>query len=253
MTIRNSAEMTTPASVSDDLSSLIGGRKVALVLDTCSVIDVLRIPQRSDDNSDSGIREIEAAYHLIHDSTAPSGNSRIILPNPVLTELSDNRPEGLKELRKAIKSASAKIGIFCKIHELTGFTSSLSAPANELAAIEKALEKLLDELVLHSISLLKDPQSINAAYARVVGGVAPARKGSNQQMKDCAIVEHLLAVSPSLKAAGCEKIIFLSANKRDFCDEGNNLKEPLKSEFDTAGIEYVQLWQIAKVLALATP
>lgn len=245
--------MTTLASVSDDLSSLIGARKVALVLDTCSIIDILRIPQRSDDNAASGIREIEAAYQLIHDSSAPSGNSKIILPHPVSTELSDNRSEGLKELQRAIQSTSAKIDIFSKIHELTGLTSSLSAPTNELTAIENALEELVDELVLHSISLSESAEAVTAAYARVVGGVAPARKGSNQQMKDCAIVEHVLAVAPSLKAAGCEKIIFLSANKKDFCDESNNLKEPLKAQFDTAGIKYVQLWQIAKVIALATP
>jgi hypothetical protein len=245
--------MMTPTSVSDDLSSLIGARKVALVIDTCSIVDILRIPQRWDDNSASGIREIEAAFQLVRDSTAPSGNTKIILPPPVSTELSDNRPEGLKELRKAIRIASAKISIFSKIHELAGIASSLSAPAGELTAVEDALEKLVDDLVLHSISLSESAEAVTAAYARVVKGVAPARKGSNQQMKDCAIVEHLLAVAPRLKAVGCEKIIFLSANKKDFCDESNNLKEPLKTEFDCAGIEYVMLWQVAKVLTLATP
>lgn len=238
--------MTTPASVSDDLSPLICARKVALVIDTCSAIDILRIPQRSDENSVSGIREIEAAFQLIRDSAAPSGNTKIILPHPVSTELSDNRPEGLKELQKAIRSASAKIDIFSKIHELAGLTSTLSAPSSELTAVEDALEKLVDLLVLHSISLSESADAVTAAYARVVRGVAPARKGSNQQMKDCAIVEHLLAVAPKLKDAGCEKLIFLSANKKDFCDESNNLKEPLKTEFDYAGIEFVMLWQTAK-------
>lgn len=252
LTIRNKSDMTTLVSISDDLSSFIGSKRVALVVDTCSVIDILRIPQRSDENVAFGIREIEAAFYLIQESAAQSGIAKIILPHPVTTEIVDNRDEGLRELKNAILSSRAKLEIFSRIHQLVGLSSTLSAPEAELSLAGKALEDLVDNLVANSLSIREDSQSVTAAFARVVSGIAPSKKGSSQQMKDCAIVEHLLAVSPRLKDAGCERTIFISSNKRDFCNEANNLKEPLSSEFLGAGIDYVQRWQAAKALALTT-
>lgn len=231
----------------------MGSKRVALVVDTCSVIDILRIPQRSDENTASGIREIEAAFYLIQESAAQSGIAKIVLPHPAMTEIGDNKNEGLRELKNAIRSARAKLEIFSRIHQLVGLPSTLSAPEAELILAGKVLEDLVDELVDNSLSIREDPTSVSAAFARVVGGIAPSKKGSNQQMKDCVIVEHLLAVSPRLKDAGCNRIIFISSNKRDFCNEAGNLKEPLSSEFWRAGIDYVQRWQAAKVLALTTP
>ena len=243
--------MIRSVSGSDDFTPIVGNRTTALVVDTCSAIDILRVPSRYSDSS-HGAREIQAASSLIEDCSNANGKSLIIFPYPVITEITDHKNDGLEELRKAIEVAKSKIGIFSEIQSVFGQPSSIRFPDNELVDAGAALERLVNDLVNNAICIEESQQAVTAAHRRVVSGTAPAKKGS-QQWKDCTIVEHILEVAPRLSEAGCQQIILISSNKNDFCDERNQLREPLASEFDKAGITYVRQWQAARGLIARVP
>jgi hypothetical protein len=238
--------MIRSISGSDDLAPIVRNRRTAVIVDTCSAIDILRVPGRYADSS-HGAQEIQAASFLIEDCADATGQSLIMLPYPVITEIADHKNNGLQELRKAIEIAKTKIGLFSEIQSVFGQPSSIRFPENELVEAGAALERLFDSLVNNAICIEESQQAVSAAHRRVVAGIAPAKRGG-QQWKDCTIVEHILEIAPRLRDAGCQQIILISSNKNDFCDERNRLREPLASEFNNAGITYVRQWQAARGL-----
>jgi hypothetical protein len=89
-----------------------------------------------------------------------------------------------------------------------------------------------------AIILADDNDHWLRAVKRHINKLPPAARG--EQVKDCAIIEHFLALCDSLRQGGFrEKCIFVSSNTKDYCEHAVRLHPNLGREFEAVGLDFV--------------
>lgn len=219
----------------------------AIVVDTCAALDLLRLPHRSR-SPEVASRAIDALRNITNDANSPSGRSLVLLPPPVPLEITSNKDTVVEERKKSIEKAINSLMIYQELQRVSLLSSSINLPLVELEQVEAKLEQALQELISCATALKESNAAKSKAMGRVVRNDAPATKGG--QAKDCMIVEHLLEVAPQLTAAGCQKIIFISSNTKDYCESTSKVREPLATDFSSLGILFVTSWDWAEHVAL---
>jgi len=215
----------------------------ALFVDTCSLLDLIRLPYRTMKGKGNLRREIDAARAILAATQKLPVAVVLILAPPIPDEFANHvslesqrlSSELEKHRKMAENIAEAQVAFGS-----SGQVSSLSSTT--LDAICKDLQGLAEALVDQAVHLVKVPEFSDLAMNRVVRRMPPAGRG--QEAKDCLIIEHILdcvGLTPGATA------LFLSSNTKDYCDAGKRQLCPsLEAEFSAAGLAFGRNWAWAR-------
>ncbi|NDV28156.1 PIN domain-containing protein [Desulfovibrio sp. JC010] len=225
-------------SIDETVSLLLSTPVPVLFLDTCAILDIIRLPFRIDEptRASSYLTSAQKTIDL-----ALNNNIQIILLPNVPLEYQDNVAKTKDELSKHIKTLGQNI------HVLNALLSpgSPSVPLDTidiLNNIENILKPTCDKILSNSIHIYQVDSLIVKASFRVAQNLPPSRKGS---IKDCIIYEHCLELSRQLRKNGFNKnLIFHTSNTKDFCDS-NQPKQKIKEEIDVLDIKLCTDWSWA--------
>lgn len=211
-----------------------------LFCDNCILLDVIRVPTRSDSGVSvkNTLEAITKAKHAVID-----GRLHVVCPYPIVSEWSDNvgsvkeeTSTGLKKLaegHKRLVEASALLP-----SKLEHISISHSAIAEELHGLAYFFYE-------NAIHIEEDRTFTLEASDRAVRKIAPSTQGGT--IKDCMIYLQSLGLVDLLQEAGAtgRKIVFASSNRNDFCKykTGTELKDPIGSELKSRNIEFCLNWE----------
>ena len=208
--------------------------------DTCSLLDLIRIPFREKD-SRQAVRQLQAAQ-IIHENIAQK-NVWVILPSLIKNEWHDNEPSTSEELGNHLTKIDRLNSIVIDILEF--FNNPLPCTMKFADKnIEQMLRDISKSLLDKSIAIQSDPECEKKAYSRVIGNKPPATKGG--QLKDCTIIEHIFELTKLLDLEEFEKPrVFLSSNTNDYCINRTILKPELATEFESCKLSFSNSWEWA--------
>ena len=215
-----------------------------LALDTCSILDVARVPIRWKDSAQAA-RLVQAIEALVILAESNSPGIHIAVAGTVESEWTANQMGVHEEARRHFRELDVMHDVACSVGNALG----LSAMKCSIAplGIEKRLFAM-ERRMLASAKTLKTYAKINdAAIARVVAQLAPSRKGT---CKDTVIYLHYLELLGKLRAAGfSEPCVLLSSNTRDYCGAGRKHPKPeIASELSTLSARFARNWLEARRL-----
>jgi hypothetical protein len=205
-----------------------------LLLDTCSILDVMRVPVRRQSN------QLTAIGRLIAACTAVPEKCRMIRASIVAKEFANNRPAVEAELRRFIADLKSQADEFDEASRHFG----LPVAANFYSSLPLAasLIGLADSLLNVCLEVDADQSANNRAVDRTLHKKRPARHGRGLQ--DSIIVEECLELVRLLRAGGFAEIaVFLSSNSDDFCeDDKKTLHADLAADFTAVDLQYARIW-----------
>ena len=233
---------TAPIILSNAVNQITAASAPILILDTCSVLDLIRLPRRA---KDATYAQAElAAVKNLKDS-AQARKLWIVVPPIVYDEWSDNYQTEVRELSKFLSKLDNSVAITNKIDD---FLSSKSTIMGQYAYLnlEAKLKSFSEEIFSGAIFLEEDIDCKDKALSRAVSNTPPASRGGG--IKDCIIIEHAIKLCNDMRTLGHkESVVFNTSNTRDYCEIGTgNVKEPLKAQFQGIKLTLTTSWQWTK-------
>lgn len=131
---------------------------------------------------------------------------------------------------------------------LMGITPPFPRPEYRLLSLAEGLHDLSRRLLDIALQLDPDHDCIFRAYGRASHYTPPSLKGG--EVKDSTIIEECLEVSRRLEAAGFpRKRVFVTSNRRDYCEAGSHLHPLLSADFAAAGLGFATSlpWAVSEV------
>ena len=218
----------------------------ALIPDTCALLDIIRLPIRSDPVRMR--RELAAVQQIVVAASSSAPELRVYIAPQVLREWAENLPGVLKQandttaqwVSQGARFAEAQVHFSLAVVDIQSHGS--------LGSLFAALEALALAILSVAIVIDEDDAALIRAMRRVSMAVAPARKGG--QASDCMIVEHALSVSAILTThPTAPRAVFLSSNTSDYCDAGSSsLRPPLDADFAASRLAFATTWHWAASL-----
>ena len=213
-----------------------------LILDTCALLDLIRVPLRSNDaNLVKAILLAARKVLLLAQSTPKS--LCIVIPPLVPDEWEKNSPGVLEEVKQH----------FCKLDNMINIASATAdclaiSNSKSLFSIHQLPETLLNlskEILNSGIRLYSQDVVRLRASDRAANYIAPSSKGA---IKDCIIYEHALELFSELRHLSfVEKCVFMTSNTNDFCETTNKTmpREPIMAEMNAASFTLTTTWNWA--------
>lgn len=216
--------------------------KPLLLVDTCSLLDVIRAPVRDKLNPD----HIKGGIDILNKIAA--GDLHMVVTSTIRTEFNEHLSTTCDDLEKTAKSLEEKTAHYVRASTIAGLplmtTGSLRG-----ATLSKKLSQYSTDLLAQSIILNRDLDCGHRAHDRVEVHYAPASRGKSES-KDCLIAEHFLELVRRLRNAGyTRKAVFVTNNSNDY-GPPNAPRPPLDSEFVSAKIVYCNnfSWAVSEAL-----
>ncbi|MBY0514352.1 MAG: hypothetical protein K2P78_10625 [Gemmataceae bacterium] len=174
-----------------------------IFIDTCSILDVARAPAR---DRASSVEAAEAVVRLA--GTSPPG-VYLLTADIVNAEWADHIQSAKDDTERAVNTCSA----VAAVHTFIRGGPAVSLPL-DLNLLSQELEARAKHLLTACQPVDRDFAAMNAALTRVVQKKKPSSKN---QIKDCHILEHCLAVVRGLRQQGFTRpFFFVSSNVEDF-------------------------------------
>jgi hypothetical protein len=217
------------------LVDLIGHDPAPVVLlDTCALLDVIRIPHRDELQLES----IEAALSIARRAQAVPRGTWLIAATLVETEWVDNCNPVAEESRREIAKLERRLDRLRGVAKHVLPLEMIGPLELGRLQIEELLKAAAQALIRMAHIVEPDPDSVMRARTRVVAGVAPAARG-RQEYKDCEIFEHYLSLGRALRALGFQPdLFFVSSNTKDY-GSPNELPAQVAADLQSARIEFV--------------
>jgi len=232
--------MTTPISISQAQDQVLAQPAPVLFLDTCALLDVLRV---ASEREDAPHRIIPAAEEVAAKASSSPRQMWLLGAERLDVEWDDNVrgvldtigghiarvDRSLARLHAAARSVSsipteARSGDF-------SFVTAVRAPQLGPFELPERLRDICERVLRVLIRLSPDADILRAAELRSMRGLKPAAKGKREHA-DCLIIETCFALCKSLRSRGfVERCAFVSSNTADFYGEGS----PLRPHEDLAG------------------
>lgn len=179
-----------------------------LMIDTCSLLDLIRAPVRGK------VNVVEGGHLLAQ--ICDRGLVTIVVTEEIEKEYKKNKPSVLADLVKFIKSTKSNVK---QIQDTLAIIGPPPRPYDETLGcsnLEGDLERLADGLLNRSIVLTHESRLFIKGYARVTQAIPPSSHGK-ESTKDCVIIEHFLSLVASLKErCYLHKTVFVTSNEDDF-------------------------------------
>ncbi|MBD1878197.1 PIN domain-containing protein [Coleofasciculus sp. FACHB-T130] len=226
--------MKTPVTILDAAQYIAVSPAPVVLIDTCTVLDVIRAPQRESTHI------ISAASNMTSRASVNPKQLWVVATELIDNEWKDNCQKVEDELTvhiKKIDSQHSNLRIAATYFHPVNLVKPLTLGGLKLPMhLRRVAQSLLDSAVL----IADDGNYIIRARNRVRRGEPPAQKGK-QEYKDCEIIEHYLAFCKELRDKGFrEKCVFTSSNTQDYCDSKKKLHLSLQTDFDALGLEYAR-------------
>ncbi len=228
----------------DDLAAEITRADVpVLLLDTCTILDVVRAPVRDQ----LGTHDIHAVHTLIGRAAGAEPTVSFVITALVLQEFREHIDEVETETGDALEKASDRLTAI--LRRMQALSPGDCIPGTvELASLgfPERGRQLADQIVQSSSVLDDHPDDILKAYRRVTLATPPATR-ARQSFKDCHITESYLRLAANLRSAGfARNMVFTSSNTKDYQQDHPSLHPTLRAEFDSACLEYSPNWSAAR-------
>ncbi len=209
---------------------LTTANKNILVLDTCTLLDVIRSPFRDT------MPIVELALRMDTELMAGTLPFSLVLPSLFDREWSDNIPTIREELFKALERHRSQSNNFQQLHRHL-YGSPLLIPDVTTFAFAERLEQACDRIIAASGVIEHQDQCDLRAMQRVRDKRAPSQKGK-QSAKDCQIFEETLELGRQLQARGMvRKVVFASSNETDYGKTGTPFPD-IKADLDAISGEF---------------
>ncbi len=228
----------------DDLAAEITRADVpVLLLDTCTILDVVRAPVRDQ----MGTHDIRAVHTLIGRAAGAQPTVSFVITAQVLQEFREHIDEVETETGDALKRASDRFTAILRRMQALSPEDCIPG-AVELASLgfPERGRQIADQIIQSSSVLDEHADDILKAYRRVTLATPPATR-AKQSVKDCHITESYLRLAANLRSAGFSRnIVFTSSNTKDYQQDQPSLHPVLRAEFDSACLEYSPNWSAAR-------
>lgn len=212
----------TPISIAEVAGKIVALRRPALFLDTCALLDIIRLPARARSPRDSETL-LTATLSIL--TKAGEGQLSLVIPPLVTSEFEKNLSNVEVEARNAVDEFRLRHGILSSIQRAAG--DSVPPLGIEAETVITFLKDLTAELLASGTELTQDDEAARRALKRAVSSTPPSSKGT---ANDCVIYEHALQLMRAIRDAGhSQALVFLTSNTKDFCNSGT-AKEPIQSE-----------------------
>ncbi|EJY0884548.1 PIN domain-containing protein [Vibrio cholerae] len=204
--------------------------KPVLFLDTCVLLDVIRVSSRDGAN----VNTISTVNDLVN-----TDSMWLIISDVVNSEWLQNVDKVYSEADNHLKSLGKGLVQFqsalAQLPSLGTFSYTKRPHDYNIPSLLKDLSNQLREKAL---VIDFDTECAGKAMLRVVSNKAPSALGKDES-KDCTIYEHYLELGKQLRAASfSNEIVFASSNKADF-GEPEKLRAPIDSELSELNIRFV--------------
>lgn len=227
-------ESRMPKTIETLSRAILGSPAPVLLLDTSSVLDIIRAGGR--ERCPPGL--IPAALEMIGRASKSPPGIWMVAAELVQKEWHNNCERVELDSRKRINELDQDIKALTAVLAHLGSALTESVPNFSGYAVESILKKVAANLLYAATVLQGNDRCSIAANRRAIFGSAPASKGKNS-LKDCMIIEHYISLCRQLREAGFgSKCVFVSSNVNDFGKGGGPLP-PLDEDFRAVGIEYV--------------
>jgi len=177
-----------------------------LILDTCSLLDVVRCIQRA------RISDLKSALNIFDDWKKTQEKCLIVFPSLFEKEWSDNIETVKKETRKAIETTYNAVECYNYF-----FQPEIEKSKFISYSLENKLLDLSNDIINSTgIIVKKIEECVPRATDRVINSIPPAKKGKDST-KDCIIFEEVLFISNNLRNNGFDKkIVFVTSNTKEY-------------------------------------
>ncbi|MGB3691194.1 MAG: hypothetical protein WBG70_09460 [Spirulinaceae cyanobacterium] len=224
--------------IGDAVDEIINEPTPILFVDTCVLLDLIRLPfrQKKPTTARAYLDSAENAIRLTKEKKL-----KIVILPLIQKEFEDNFAKTKSELSHHIKDTISRMEVLISLH--SSGLEKLSIPDSLSSKTELVLEKACRDLLSLGIHVKQHDELVLKANERVVNNIPPSTKGAIQ---DCIIYEHCLKISSLLRNQGfTEKIMFFTSNSNDYCERNGNAKQPICNEFSDLKIELCLNWSWA--------
>ena len=237
--------MTPPLSHNDLAVQITETGAPVLLLDTCSILDIVRAPIREQIR----VHDIKAIHTLLGRATGSSRQISLVVTEQVVTEFHEHLDDVAQECRRAIEKASDSHVRILERMEALSPSSPFPQTVDLLSLGFPERSQYLAEQVIQASSVLRDrdDQKLLAnASSRVIEERPPAKKGKDS-IKDCLIIESYFRLARAFQNNKffC-KMVFLTSNKHDYEQNYRYLHPDLREEFNSVGLNYSPNWPAAR-------
>jgi hypothetical protein len=221
-------------SIADAAAQVLAAGVPVLFLDTCSILDVIRAPERRLDNC------IEAGTELLAMATQAPSQCSLVIASVVPQEWTDHREATVDLLDRHLNKMQADAARFHQVCGHLGVPITFAVPQYIASGLAAHLHDLSRDLLKAASLLDGSPETKSRAYERVVvTRRRPSRQGG--QLADCTIFEECLEVCRVLQASGfARKMVFCTSNTADYCAPGATPHADVDADCTAVGMTFTK-------------
>ena len=231
--------------LSDLTQHIIDSHKPTVCLDTCTILDIARDPQRN-----SVTPTEHAAWLRIYKSTSEA-NLNAIVNSTVISEFSNHVHHVQNECHEAVLSIlrEGQTGNWLKLQEMsTSFDINFSDLLDDPIRYSSVASDFAKALLSNSSVLDVNDDIIGRAKVRVQNQRAPSHRAKKDSFADCVILESYLDLFRSCRKHPAYEgvpMVFVSSNTTDFTSFPNLLHEHIAPSFERLKVRYASNMTIA--------
>jgi hypothetical protein len=221
-----------------DAKAIATAGRPVLLIDTCSILDVMRDPTRET----LRLHERQAGLDLL--AATEGGTLAGVVAHQVTLEFAEHDQSVQDEADRALKKLRGQIDRVNQLSAILGAPGPLNLTHldDHVARTRRIVGRWLTQLVPYD----PDANVLKKAIARMNGNIAPARRGKDSS-KDCIVFETYLKFADMLRTEGLTApIVFLSSNTREYLTDSNVLKIEIANDFAPLKIDYASNMALAK-------
>lgn len=221
-----------------DVKNIATDDKPVLLIDTCSILDVMRDPTRETPR----LHEHQAGLDLL--AAAEGGKLVGVVAEQVSLEFKEHDQPVQDEADRALKKLRDQVEHINQLSAIVGAPGSLNL--THLDGHVERTREVVGRWLAQLVSYKPDNHVLEKAYARMNGNIAPSRRGKDSS-KDCIVFETYLNFAELLRAEGLiAPIVFLSSNTRDYLSDGKVLSDEIANDLEKLKIMYAANMAMAK-------
>lgn len=209
-----------------------------LFVDTCSVLDVMRLLERSPNNNQFA-REWNAVNRVVNAAFGQPTTLNLVLMSQVKGEYENNSEDVLCGLTKHVQMID---GALDRLRSTRVPTMSSLSKIDRAEAVD-IFRRITKDIIDKSIELIEDETCLIKGLKRNQAETPPGVKGN--QGADCIIYEHYLECSRMLRDKNYQgNIVYLTSNTNDYMHDGKPAT-PINTELSGLNVQLVTRWSWA--------
>jgi hypothetical protein len=215
---------------------IMSAQAPALLLDTCSLLDLMRDPTRETFSAE----QVHAASRLLGRAESRPPTLWLPIASQVLSERDERQLNVKLEAEAAIRRLEECVHRVQRTMAAHGLITSAIAPPLSASNFLDTASTMVDRYFSAGLPFENPRNVAGKAFARVAANKAPSKRG--QQAKDCLVIESYLHIAKQLREQQFQhKIVFLTTNTRDYSDptaSSGKLHPDLVAEFHAVNMAY---------------